>query len=137
MHKQAAPHRCRNVQPPYTVAIKAGAVSLPCLDHNHTRTSLVKTPNPTTRVQWYPAAALSRRPLAVPQLPPMHMLCDTRWCTSAQQPHSPHMKAGAMPLRASSAVLALAYTAIFMPRKPDTIEVVAPSRKETVENTPL
>ena len=42
-----------------------------------------------------------------------------------------------MPLRASSAVLALAYTAIFMPRKPDTMDVVAPSKKETVENTPL
>lgn len=42
-----------------------------------------------------------------------------------------------MPFLASSAVLALAYTAIFMPKKPEMIEVVAPRRKATVEEIPL
>jgi len=48
-----------------------------------------------------------------------------------------HMKAGAMPLRASTAVRALAYVAIFMPTKPDRIEVAAPTRNAMVEKVPL
>jgi len=48
-----------------------------------------------------------------------------------------HMNAGAMPLRASSAVRALANVAIFIPRKPERIEVAAPTKNASVENAPL
>ena len=48
-----------------------------------------------------------------------------------------HMNAGAMPLRASSAVRALANVAIFMPTKPDAIDVAAPMIKASVEKAPL
>ena len=47
------------------------------------------------------------------------------------------MKAGAMPFLASRAVRALAYTAIFMPKNPEAIEVTAPKRKAMVEKAPL
>jgi hypothetical protein len=47
------------------------------------------------------------------------------------------MKAGAMPLRASRAVRALANVAIFMPRKPERMEVTAPRRKAAVEKVAL
>lgn len=42
-----------------------------------------------------------------------------------------------MPLRASTAVLALAYVAIFMPRYPHRMDVVAPSRKAIMEKRPF
>lgn len=54
-----------------------------------------------------------------------------------RQEYVPHIKAGAMPFLASKAVLALAYVAIFMPRKPDRMEVMAPSTNEMVENRPF
>lgn len=38
------------------------------------------------------------------------------------------------PFRASNVVLAFAYVAIFIPRKPDTTEVTAPSKKDMVLN---
>ena len=47
------------------------------------------------------------------------------------------MNAGAMPLRASRAVRALANVAIFIPRNPDRIEVAAPMKNDSVENAPL
>ena len=47
------------------------------------------------------------------------------------------MNAGAMPFLASKAVRAFAYTAIFMPKNPEAIDVTAPSRKAMVENAPL
>jgi hypothetical protein len=40
-------------------------------------------------------------------------------------------------LRASRAVRALAKVAIFIPMKPDRMEVAAPTRKDRVENAPL
>lgn len=54
-----------------------------------------------------------------------------------RQGYIPHMKAGAMPFLASRAVLALAYVAIFMPRKPDRMDVIAPSTNAMVENRPF
>lgn len=48
-----------------------------------------------------------------------------------------HMKAGAMPFLASTAVLALEYVAIFIPRKPDNTDVAAPRTNEIVEKIPL
>ena len=48
-----------------------------------------------------------------------------------------HMKAGATPLRASTAVRALAKVAILMPRKPEMHDVMAPSRKAMVLKMPL
>ena len=47
------------------------------------------------------------------------------------------MNAGAMPLRASRAVRALAKVAIFIPRKPERIDVAAPTKNDSVENAPL
>ena len=47
------------------------------------------------------------------------------------------MKAAAIPLRASRAVRALAYVAIFIPKKPDTMDETAPIRKAMVEKRPL
>ena len=42
-----------------------------------------------------------------------------------------------MPLRASRAVLALAYVAMVIPSHPDKIDVTAPMRKAMVEKAPL
>jgi len=54
-----------------------------------------------------------------------------------EQPHLPTAKAGAMPLRASTVVLALAYVAITMPRYPDSTDVRAPTMKAMVEKMPF
>ncbi|KAJ0865015.1 hypothetical protein HanRHA438_Chr12g0536051 [Helianthus annuus] len=45
------------------------------------------------------------------------------------------MKALLTPFLASRVVLAFAYVAIFIPRKPETTEVMAPSKNDTVLNT--
>ena len=47
------------------------------------------------------------------------------------------MNAGAMPLRASTAVRAFAKVAIIMPKYPDRMEVMPPRMNATVLNTPL
>ena len=56
---------------------------------------------------------------------------------TADEDDVPTANAAAMPLRASKAVRALAYVAIFMPTKPETMEETAPMRKAIVEKTPL
>lgn len=48
-----------------------------------------------------------------------------------------HMKAGAMPFRASTAVRAFAYVAIFIPKNPDSTDVVAPSTNDNIEKIPF
>ena len=48
-----------------------------------------------------------------------------------------HMNAGAMPLRASTAVRAFANVAIFIPKNPDNTDVAAPKRNEIVEKIPF
>ena len=47
------------------------------------------------------------------------------------------MNAGAIPFRASSAVRALAYVAIFMPSQPHATDVKPPTRNAIVVNRPL